>query len=637
MRAAEPGIALRLDAVSREFDGAGIHDVSMSIAAGEFVAIVGPSGAGKSTLLNVLGLLDSPTSGTYRVFGTDVSALSERQRDRLRSHTFGFVFQNSFVLGDHSALRNAALGLRIQQVPLAERAGRASDALTQFGLSNRAQASGWTLSGGEQQRLALARAMATRPRVLLADEPTGNLDSANGERVLTALREIHRDGVTVVLITHDPRIAAAADRRIHLRDGATTAASECNDRADTALGPSATPPRHRWTAIADILAEAVGALTGRLLRTLFLVLAFALGVGGLVASLGVAESAAAQVGQRLSAAALHDVRVGLPGGGELFDAQNSRLSTWVDAAAALPHVRDVGVVAHIAGAGATVRRIEPGEPAPETEIAVLGASPSYLRLAGARAVGPDRFDLLGDPAIHNVAVIGSTAAEALGVPEPGAGSTIWVGGRLVTIVGGYETGSELDSAVVVSEDVARAFGEVSVSMLVRTEWGYPATVADALPVTLDPGSPGDFSVETVADLRTLRFGVTTDLDALVALIAAVLLGLATVSAATTLQVSVLARAPEIALRRALGASRGMVGRLFLAEGTLIGLLGGAIGAATGTALCLVIAAVQGWSPVVTPELPLVGVGLGAVTGLVSAVIPAWAASRRAPAEALRGR
>lgn len=186
---------------------------------GERLAILGRSGAGKSTLLNILGLLDSPTSGEYSVLGTPVAGLSAGRRDRLRAKALGFVFQSSHVLGHRTVRENVLLKLTTADVPRAERAHLIDDVLAKVGLDERRDARGGTLSGGEKQRLAFARAIVTSPQVILADEPTGNLDDDNTQKVLDLLEAQTAAGVSVVVITHDPRTARWADRTLWLADG----------------------------------------------------------------------------------------------------------------------------------------------------------------------------------------------------------------------------------------------------------------------------------------------------------------------------------------------------------------------------------------------------------------------------------
>jgi putative ABC transport system ATP-binding protein len=196
-----------------------LRGVDLSIAKGERVAVLGRSGSGKSTLLNILGLLDEATSGTYLLNGKDVAGLSGTARDRFRAGALGFVFQESHVLGHRSVEENIWLGLMAGGVPRVQRAELIGSVLERVGLSHRVGAPARLLSGGERQRLAVARAVATTPRVLLADEPTGNLDGDNAGVVLGLFDEQAEQGVTVVVITHDPRTAAWADRIVQLVDG----------------------------------------------------------------------------------------------------------------------------------------------------------------------------------------------------------------------------------------------------------------------------------------------------------------------------------------------------------------------------------------------------------------------------------
>lgn len=196
-----------------------LDKVSLEIKKGEFVAVMGPSGCGKSTLLHILGLLDGPTSGKYVLDGKDVSACSEATRNKLRKGMLGFVFQSFNLIDELTVEENIALPLLYMGIPAAERRERVKEAMTRMDIMHRARHYPRQISGGQQQRAAIARAIVTRPKLILADEPTGNLDSKNGKEVMGLLSELHKEGTTIVMVTHSQHDAGYADRIIHLFDG----------------------------------------------------------------------------------------------------------------------------------------------------------------------------------------------------------------------------------------------------------------------------------------------------------------------------------------------------------------------------------------------------------------------------------
>jgi putative ABC transport system ATP-binding protein len=218
------GALLKLESVTKVFvtDEVETHALSrihFHVNKGEYLSIAGPSGCGKSTLLAILGLLDTPTGGTYYLDGKPVTGLKMAERARIRNREIGFIFQAFNLIGDLTVYENVELPLTYRGMGSAERKKRVQEALERVGMSHRMKHYPSQLSGGQQQRVAVARALAGDPLILLADEPTGNLDSANGEAVMTLLRELHRQGSTICMVTHDPRYARFADRTIRLFDG----------------------------------------------------------------------------------------------------------------------------------------------------------------------------------------------------------------------------------------------------------------------------------------------------------------------------------------------------------------------------------------------------------------------------------
>jgi putative ABC transport system ATP-binding protein len=215
---------IQLDGVRKVFytdevETYALDNNNLQIQRGEYVSIAGPSGCGKSTLLSILGLLDTPSDGTYQLNGREVSTLSLAERARVRNREVGFIFQSFNLIGDLTVFENVELPLTYRGMRPAERKQRATAALERVGMAHRAKHLPSQLSGGQQQRVAVARAVCGEPSILLADEPTGNLDSKNGEAVMDLLNELHRSGATICMVTHDARYAAHAKRTIHLFDG----------------------------------------------------------------------------------------------------------------------------------------------------------------------------------------------------------------------------------------------------------------------------------------------------------------------------------------------------------------------------------------------------------------------------------
>jgi putative ABC transport system ATP-binding protein len=235
-----PPVVLQVDRVTKTYPSVppvtALRDVSLTVTAGELVAVVGPSGSGKTTLLHVMGSLDRPSAGAVRITGLDLAGLSDRQLAALRATRVGFVFQQFFLAEHASLLDNVADGLLYSGAPIRQRRERAAEALTAVGLPDRLHARPTQVSGGQRQRVAIARALVGSPAIVLADEPTGNLDQATGQALLDLLEDLHAAGTTIVVITHDERIAARMPRRVEMLDGRIV-----NDTAHAAIGAGGRP------------------------------------------------------------------------------------------------------------------------------------------------------------------------------------------------------------------------------------------------------------------------------------------------------------------------------------------------------------------------------------------------------------
>ena len=709
--------AIEMHGITRIFEGserAVLDRLDLVVERGEFLAIIGPSGSGKSTLLNAIGLLDTPTSGTYSLFGKNTEGLSDRERDEMRRDHLGFIFQSSNMLLDETSTTNASMGLRVQGVPYGERLQRTEETLEFLGLSDRASIRTRYLSGGEKQRCAIARALATRPPLILADEPTGNLDSHNSAKVIEILQRINATGCTVLVITHDPEVAAAARRVIRIEDGrlheqsradlatvpvaevpstevapvATNTPAETTVEAPASLAPGEKPATHRrGSFLTDDSIEAISALTSRPLRTLLLGLSFALGVGGLISASGMSESASYQVNQRLLGSEQSTLYIS--------DRDNDQnvLGTYrqgesaqnvADRISALDYVKNTGFVSSVAPADVRITRFSPYEDEPKTAIGLSSTSKTRLEQIGAR-MNPETLRALEQMnstlTRENVAdreraeqlsgaIVSVSAARALGIipedkaadnattePRPGElptveygiklgglpqvapGVSIWVDGQLMPVIGLFDPGNsgyEFRNTVIVSPGKLQRTGRGQVTYIAETERGYGKAVAKAIPLTLKPAEPSQINVETPSDLQSLRASIASDLGLYVGVLSGILLVLASLSAATAMYLSVQSRTAEIALRRAIGSSKWLIARIFLMEGVMLGVLGGSIGACSGMIATIMLSLVQGWQAILSPGFVVLGVGVGALTGLVSSAYPAWVASRKSPADAMRG-
>ena len=704
--------AIEMHGITRVFEGSDrpvLDHLDLVVERGEFLAIIGPSGSGKSTLLNAIGLLDTPTSGTYSLFGKNTEGLSDRERDEMRRDHLGFIFQSSNMLLDETSTTNASMGLRVQGVPYGERLQRTEETLEFLGLSDRASIRTRYLSGGEKQRCAIARALATRPPLILADEPTGNLDSHNSAKVIEILQRINATGCTVLVITHDPEVAAAARRVIRIEDGrlheqsradsatvpaaevvsaATDTPTEAPVGAPATFAPGEKPATHRrGSFLTDDSIEAISALTSRPLRTLLLGLSFALGVGGLISASGMSESASYQVNQRLLGSEQSTLYI------SDRDNDQNMLGTYrqgesaqnvADRISALDYVKNTGFVSSVAPADVRITRFSPYEDEPKTAIGLTSTSKTRLEQIGAR-MNPETLRALEQMnstlTQENVAdrqraeqlsgaIVSVSAARALGIipedkaadnattePRPGElptveygiklgglpqvapGVSIWVDGQLMPVIGLFDPGNsgyEFRNSVIVSPGTLQRTGRGQVTYIAETERGYGKAVAKAIPLALKPAEPSQINVETPSDLQSLRASIASDLGLYVGVLSGILLVLASLSAATAMYLSVQSRTAEIALRRAIGSSKWLIARIFLMEGVMLGVLGGSIGACSGMIATIILSLVQGWQAVLSPGFVVLGVGVGALTGLVSSAYPAWVASRKSPADAMRG-
>jgi macrolide transport system ATP-binding/permease protein len=639
---------LSLGAVGRRFPGAvpvdALSEVTLDIEQGEFVAIEGPSGGGKSTLLNVIGLLDVPTSGEYRIGSEVPGTASSLVKARLRSETFGFIFQGFHLLDRRDAVDSVELGLLYRGVPAAERRRLALDAMRRLGVGHLAATKASLLSGGERQRVAIARALASRAPVIVADEPTGNLDSANSETVISALLALNRTGATVVLVTHSGEVAAAARRRIRLADGRLLSDDDDDDDDDDRRSasprelpsePGGADPRTGTPATvraSDVARDAWATLRSRPGRFLSLASAVALGVALAVASLGIAQSASFQVSDVFDSHVSRDVTLQWSPGDLAEQSEAMQLSI----PERLADLSGVETAAVLADEGRELLRL--GGARDDVSVSHFVATRDVVQ-AGRMSV--EWVDGHVPRLMPGEVLLGSNLARQLEVADLSSAPGVQVGGDAFRVVGVVEAAPrtpELLGAVVTGDGAGGLVvndGTSYVRALVLTQAGAARQVADQAPLVIDPYDADGIEVEAPVDPRTLRAEVESDVTSTLAVLTGVALLAAVASLANAMILAVVERRQEFGLRRAIGARSRHIFSLVLLESVIIGAAGGVAGLLVGMAGVLGVTIARRWDPVFDLTLAPVAVLGGILIGALGGAVAAARASRIEPSEALR--
>jgi len=668
-----------------------LRDVNLVVERGELVAIMGASGSGKSTLMAILGCLDRPSSGTYRLEGIDVATLGEPQLARIRSKRLGFVFQSFNLLVRTSALENVALPLFYNPddpISADDRRDRARAALQMLGLGDRERNSPAQLSGGQQQRVAIARALINSPVVLLADEPTGNLDTRTSHEIMDTLVALNRErGVTVIIVTHESDIAAYADRLITMRDGTVLSDERRVTReqkgrtvrpavpkAETRAARRATPA---WAFARMILSAAAQAIGRNKLRSALTMLGVFIGVAALIAMVAVGQGANAAVKQQIQSLGTNMLVV-LPGAtttGGVRAGFGSASSLTVSDAEALrrddPAVGQVGYLIRQSG------QVQYGDQNWNTNI--QGVTESYSAIANWHvALGRvlDADDLGG---ARLVAVIGQTVYHQLfSQNENPIGATILVKSIPLRIVGLYSakgqssSGQDQDDLITIPFSTAelKVLGVAAPSQSLAANSTYPplpnpfgiqpritgfvnliyvqavnaAQVGPAMDqVTstlrarhrIKTGDTPDFNVRNLSQIASAAEGSSRVMALLLATVASISLLVGGIGIMNILLVSVTERTREIGLRMALGARRLQVLLQFLAEAMFLSASGGIAGIVIGVAASEAVSAFAKWPIVISAPAIAGGFVFSAAVGIFFGYYPARKAAALDPIEALR--
>ncbi|MGE0408302.1 MAG: MacB family efflux pump subunit [Amphiplicatus sp.] len=636
---------LDLAHVSR-FYGAGdttvraLDDVSLTIEAGEFVAIVGQSGSGKSTLMNILGCLDRPTGGRYTVRGVDVASLDADDLASLRRDTFGFVFQRYNLLATATALENVEIPAIYAGASRAERKRRAAALLEKLGLAERGHHKPGALSGGQQQRVSIARALMNDAEVILADEPTGALDSASSAELLALLEDLHRAGRTIILITHDNSVAERAERRIEIKDGKIIAdtgskAAEADQHSDA---KTAREPAFLAQA-SEAVKIAFRSLRANLFRTSLTLLGVIIGVSAVVAMLAIGQGSAKEVVASIETMGsnLLFVRPGAPG---------TRMRGAAIATLTMDDAKAVAALDNVAAAiptrsGRKTLRVD----AIDYQSSVDGVSAAWPTAQKWELAQGAFFSAEDEARYANVVVLGETVANNL-FPEGGqiVGSYVFLGGAPFEIAGvlapkgATAWGQDMDDVALVpiTTGILRLFGDAylsSITVAVADAKKIGETEEAAHALLLARHGTEDFQLRNTASFLEAVEQTQNTFTFLLGSIAAISLIVGGIGVMNIMLVSVTERTREIGVRMATGARRSDIMVQFNTEALVVCGLGGVIGVLLGLGVSLGLAR-GGMSIAITPEPAIIAFSSALATGLVFGYMPARKAARLDPVIAL---
>lgn len=624
-----------------------LHGVSLDIAEGEFVAIMGASGSGKSTLMHLLGCLDRPTGGEYRFAGDDIAQFDKDQLAGLRRTTFGFIFQSYHLIASATATENVEVPAIYAGMRRRTRHQRAESLLTDLGLGERLGNRPSQLSGGQQQRVSIARALMNDARVILADEPTGALDSKSGADVLALLKQLHGRGKTVIVITHDREVASHADRLIEIRDGHiihdSGPAAVVGTHAHTTVPIDEAPAVERRAALADTgeaIRMALRALRANLFRTVLTLLGIVIGVASVVVMLAVGNGARQDVVDRISSLGTNLLLV-RPGAPNVRRSMEGQVTTLVAAdGQAIEQVDNVRAAVPEMSGRATLRA---GNTDYQTQVTATTAALPLARDWGiASGVFIDDQD---NQRYSTVAVLGKTVATNLFGEHNPLGEYVLINNVPFQVIGvmaekgAAPWGADQDDVVFVPLNTGslRLIGQRylnSITVVIDDLAAADATQEAVRQVMLQAhGGMEDFQIRNMASLLENIAETQNTFTVLLGSIAAISLLVGGIGVMNIMLVNVTERTREIGIRVATGARTRHILQQFIVEALVVSAIGGALGVVGGLAVAALLQAL-GTPILFTPGPVLLAFGCAFATGLIFGYMPARKAAHLDPVVAL---